>query len=208
MKSKEYLQQHSKELEFDFDLKESWDNIESELEQPNRYKTALFSITGIVILIIGVFHFYYKSTDKSNDIKYQKPITEKTDQQFYANLKSTQTAERIFAISEISNQDIDQKTVDALLFTLKNDESIHVKIATVRAMENLIHYESTRVALIQELVATQHTYLKIKIINILTRQNVKHVIPTLDDIIKDESNSGLLQSEASQSKATLLAIEI
>lgn len=208
MKINEYLQQHSKELEFDLNLKESWDKIESELDPSIPNKTILFLILGIVILATGFFHFFYKSTAEKNVLKNQKTTTEKTSPQFYANLKSTQTAERIFAISEISNQDIDQKTVDALIFTLKNDVSINVKIATVRAMENVVQYESTRIALIEELAATQHTYLKIKIINLLTRQNVKHVIPTLDDIIQDDSNPGLLQSEATQSKATLLSIEI
>jgi len=204
MNIKDYLQQHKGSLAFDENLDDVWLGIEKDL--PRNSTMNIWWVIGI--LVIGSLFFALHIHSKKS-LRQDEEIQNKSkykQHEIFAVLQSKQSGEKILAVSQLNDQAVDDEVIDALIYTLQYDESINVKIATVRALEQYMQHEKVRIAIIEMLGTVNDSYLKIKLIHLLTRKKIKHAIPALDDLIQRNDTRAIVREEATTGKEKLISI--
>lgn len=200
MKFEKYLRDKKNELDFDIDLSSEWNNISTELPtRSNHQFVKLFC--GFLLILIVVFGSYFLIGSNQEVKKLSHDNTE----MIFANLHASESASRIFAVNTMANT-ADNDIIETLIETLKNDESMNVRLAAARALEKYIDKEEVRIAIIDQLVEVKHSYLKITLVNILGRKKIKSSIPIMNDLLKDKAVPELIKREIEKNKRDLIKL--
>lgn len=107
----------------------------------------------------------------------------------------TKRIEAIY-ISHQSAESFPDKMIAVLLDVLVNDKSSNVRLAAVQSLATHIEESSVRVALIQHLQVESDEFVKIEILNAISRSNSSETRELLAKIAKDESQGETLNQEA------------
>lgn len=200
MKFEKYLQEQKNELDFDIDLSSKWEKVSAELPDKPNYKLIKLScgLLFAAVVFLGLYFFIGLNQEA-------KKLSLQNKEMIYANLTANESATRIFAVNTMANS-ADNDIIQTLIETLKTDESMNVRLAAARALEKYIDKEEVRIAIIDQLVRVEHSYLKVTLVNILGRKKVKSSIPVMNDLLKDTTVSTLIKKEIEKNKRDLIKL--
>ncbi len=200
---KEHLQDNLANLEHEVNMDDVWQGIEQSSQSKDMPFGKYFLLFGLVCVVIIGF-YYIKGTSNKDSLA---TFTEVETPILFAKFDSEHSADRSHLLNEtIENEKDEMQIAKALIYVIENDESLQVKLTAARALKNYTHLENVRIAIIKQMTQTNADYLKITLINLLTKGNIKDGIPALDHLLSDQQTAKLVKLEAEKSKLKLIEL--
>jgi len=195
---KKHLQNNKESLGYGEDLTPVWDQLAKDLPEPKKNNIAKVFLAPFLLMLVLVCAIYFLTQKNSKE-------TIESNNAMYAAEEPTSTSEKIIAIQNVMlKENLDEEIASALVMSLKEDESVNVKMAAAKGLKAYMGMESVRIAVIEELENSTNTYLKIKLIALLKNAKVEESLPALDKIIKEKK--GFLKEEALEGRERILTI--
>ncbi len=189
---------------FDLLLEQESQKIE---EQKDGTKTISFhpksllkyAAVGLVLLVSGYFVGQNlpnstKGNSIAQDIAQDKQFTES---EMMEMLDGPSTSQRIKAVNiSYKMENADDRIVEALIKTMQEDESSHVRLAAVQALENFPSNPKIVDALIYALETPNDPMVTIAVINILANTKEQKALEPLEKIAKGDTHLNFVKDEA------------
>lgn len=175
---------------------EMWKNINQNMLTSSHKKRKKYTLLLVLLMVffIGLFSILIKQNNEINSLK--EHITQiEMEQSVPQKLKYLHT------MNEHGLND--DEIVDVLLDRLRSDPSKHVRLASVRILENYIDRPAVRVSMIDKLGAESDTYVIISIVRLLSSVREKKALPTYQKIYAATSNQSALAIELNRAIALI-----
>lgn len=120
-------------------------------------------------------------------------------------LKEASASDRLRGVSFAEEIELpDTVLIKALIYTLNEDESVHVRIAAASSLEVLVKHTGVMEALLQSLGRQDEPMVQIMLIQMLTRQQEKRALQPIKRILQDDSADDEVKKAAQKSIELLL----
>jgi hypothetical protein len=138
-----------------------------------------------------------------NDI--QQDLAEMKQLVVLAKLNDQSPSERILATYQVKAMaDADEEVIEALVYTLQNDNNVNVKMAAADALVQFENRDKVRSALIVSLSNADEPLLRIKLIDMLVRMQEKRALPQLKKVMENEAEMPVVRQKAAQGISQLI----
>lgn len=139
----------------------------------------------------------YKLTAEVKDLKKNVMVS---------GLHEPSVSSRIQAAYEISEHidTVDDKILDALIYTLNSDPNNNVRLAASEALFKYSTSNKVRDAFISSLTNQNDPMIKIKLIDMLVALGEKRALPELQKVMKDNSQMKMVKDRAAQGISRLI----
>ncbi len=116
-----------------------------------------------------------------------------------ASLSQPTASQRLKAINLINDQvESDQKTINILINTFKNDDNINVRMAAANALSRYSESEDVRNIFMSVLDKEGDPALQITLINLLTQMQEARAKKTFEKILDDENTIEVVKEQIQQ----------
>ena len=172
--------------------------LDKESESITRNKTTKWNwilVLGI-LFVISITGYYIISKNDTKNVSKKLPNHQ-------LELNNNSVTGRIHAVSLNDDKNGgNNEVINTLIKVLDEDKSSNVRLATVKVMNQHIHNEMIRVALVNALGKEKDPFVLIEIINTLARNKEKSALGALEELtqennlekfIKDEAHLGIFQ---------------
>lgn len=208
MKFEEYIKANKEKLQPKVNKDAIWDQISNELppkKESNNSKYLLMGLGAALLIICLSLYGLNQKNDTQNEQTKRELIALKSEIHSLINTEKTSSKIRAVNLSQDA-EIIDQEIIATLIDRLVNDKSSNVQIAAARALEQHIHLESVRIAMIDMLSKTSDPYLQIKLIDMLAMNKENRILPFLDSITSTNNKKSIVLDKAEKSKKVLREI--
>lgn len=161
----------------------------------------------ISLLVIGTgFGMLWKySKDQQNQINVLVQEVEMTRKMLVVSMLQNESAsDRIQALNMAHTQPADPKIIDALIFTLNNDEHVNVRMKAAEALVEFRHQPTVVEALAKSLEAQESPEVQITLIDILVELGTPKAAPPLQKLIKEDNVLEVVRNKAASGLEILL----
>ena len=201
MKFKQHLQENLEQLEHEIKLDDVWTSIEKQTKAKSFPRKQLM----IGFVLIGLITIIALALKNQSDATFEPTFTEVKKPVLFAKFDSENAADRTHLLSATIETEKDEMQIaEALIYVIENDESVQVKLTAARALKDYTHLETVRMAIIEQMAIAKEDYLKITLINLLTKGKIKDGIPALNQLLDDDQTAKLVKLEAEQSELDLI----
>lgn len=197
MKFEDYLKGNKEELNHAVDKNKLWSRIDEKVASPVKSNISFWKLAFVASLIfIGLCIFYLIPKENTNVIEeLDQHIALKREMKQLFQQEKTSSRIRAVSLSE-DLMNLDEEVIITLVDRMRFDESPNVQLAAMRALESRMDVEIVRVAMIETLAEAKDSYVQIKLINMLSKEKEKRVLPYLDSIIEEEGSKSILSDPA------------
>ena len=135
----------------------------------------------------------------------QKEFIEMKEMLMYSLIENESPSQRIKAVNYTEEFEIpDEKLINVLINTLKNDEILNVRMAAAYALANNSDNKKVKAAFIYALENEEDPGMQIIIINLLAQAGAKNALEPLNRILRNNETPLLVKDRAVRAIQTLL----
>ncbi len=202
------LTKESSDQEINFDNKRANAVVPKYRIMPNTFSWTARIAAGFSLLIVGVLAGWLagKQAAENSDVAgLRKDISEMKQLVTLTQLRKESASDRIMATYEFKKLDsASDEILDALIFTLNNDENANVKNAAADALFKFGNHGKVRQAFINGLSNQTDPILQIKLIDMLVGLNEKRALPKLQEMLMNDNHMKIVKQKAAQGIGQLI----
>ena len=157
-------------------------------------------VTALVLLAVGLGIGLGLRPDDGHDIEVailQAELDNMRQVLTLALVNQTASGDRLAAVNSIrKDEKATQPAVDALVFTLKSDPNVNVRLAAVDALSGFLDRASVRDEMNRSIVTQTSPMVQVSIIEALSGAEDEQLLQTLRSIAQDEQADPLVREHA------------
>lgn len=149
---------------------------------------------GGAMLALGVYlghHYQLQSVDNGLDNKYiaAKKSSDMEQLAVVSMLQLPSVSTRLQAVNLVENSDnqVSDKVISALLYTLNNDTNINVRLATLNTLAKYSQMASVRMGLVDAIANQDSPMVQVAISELMLKMQEVKAIKPLQELLKNES---------------------
>jgi hypothetical protein len=165
------------------------------------------AIAASVIILISAGVLFGIQYNQNSILDLQSKELSAIKRQISSMLSDQSVPTRVNAMYVAQNQpNSDDGLLDMLIQAMKEDESSHVRLAAVQAISGYEKNVLAKEALIHQLENESDPFVKVAIIQSLSKMKETNAVHTFDNLIEDEQTPKFIKDEAHKAKLELTKI--
>jgi HEAT repeat protein len=166
------------------------------------YKYMGIAASVVILIATGILFGIQYNQSSILENQSSELVSLRTEVQKMLNDQSVPTRVNAMFVAQESKQN-DPELVAMLVKTLKEDESSHVRLAAVQALSIYSSNIIAKDALIQHIENENDPFVKVAIIQSLSKMKESKAVHTFDNLIENEETPRFIKDEAHKAKIEL-----
>lgn len=153
----------------------------------------------VALIAIGVFagSYFSGSSEKDAQMLALEQEIKANRELILQSLNESSASQRFMGVNATSRiAEPDKEVVDALIRVMNTDDNTNVRLAAVRALEEVASNEYVKDALLESLINQGDPLVQVALIELLVELNEKRAIPAFERVIKSDTIIQTVKDEA------------